>query len=70
MRKLNFNRAVPQDTVPERRTKRCSPRFWPGCRFWSQVSDTCRKAVREGNVERNPKPCVTDPFHRLNAIHS
>mgnify|MGYP000132118441 CR=1 FL=1 len=33
MRKLNTNRAVPLDVVPERRTKRCSPRFRPGGRF-------------------------------------
>ena len=50
MRRLNTKRAVPLDVVPERRTKRCSPRFRPGGRFWSQVSDTCRQAVRERNV--------------------
>ena len=32
----------------ERRTEQCSPRFRPGGRFWSQVSDTCRQAGREG----------------------
>ena len=37
------------DVVPERRTERCSPRFRPGGRFWSQVSDTCRQAGRESN---------------------
>ena len=42
--------AVPLDVAPERRTERCSPRFRPGDRFWSQVSDTCRQAVRERNV--------------------
>ena len=42
--------AVPLDAVPERRTERCSPRFRPGDRFWSQVSDTCRQALRERNV--------------------
>ena len=42
--------AVPLDVAPERRTKRCSPRFRPGDRFWSQVSDTCRQALRERNV--------------------
>ena len=42
--------AVPLDVAPERCTKRCSPRFRPGGRFWSQVSDTCRQAVRERNV--------------------
>ena len=38
-KKLN---AVPLDVAPERCTKRCSPRFRPRGRFWSQVSDTCR----------------------------
>ena len=33
MCKLNAKRAVPLDAVPERRTKRCSPRFRPGYRF-------------------------------------
>ena len=33
MRRLNTKRAVPLDAVPERRTKRCSPRFRPGDRF-------------------------------------
>ena len=42
--------AVPLDVAPERRTERCSPRFRPGDRFWSQVSDTCRQALRERNV--------------------
>ena len=43
-------KTVPLDMAPERRTKRCSPRFRPGGRFWNQVSDTCRQAGREGNV--------------------
>ena len=38
------------DVAPERRTERCSPRFRPGDRFWSQVSDNCRQALRERNV--------------------
>ena len=33
MRKVNDSKAVPLDAVPERRTKRCSPRFRPGDRF-------------------------------------
>ena len=33
MHKKNANRTVPLDAVPERRTKRCSPRFRPGDRF-------------------------------------
>ena len=32
-RKPNANKAVPLDVVPERRTKRFSPRFRPGGRF-------------------------------------
>ena len=58
--------AVPLDEAPERRTKRCSPTFHPGGRFWSQVSDTCRQPVRERNV--GPRPCKTDPFHPLGSI--
>ena len=42
--------AVPLDVAPERRTEPCSPRFRPGDRFWNQVSDTCRQALRERNV--------------------
>ena len=54
-KELNYHKkrkmsAVPLDVAPERRTKRCSPRFRPGGRFWSQVSDTCRQAGRERNV--------------------
>ena len=43
-------RTVPLDVAPELRTKRCSPRFRPGGRFWNQGSDTCRQAVRERSV--------------------
>ena len=50
MRKQNAKTTVPLDVVRERRTKRCSPRFRPGGRFWNQVSDTCRQTVREKNV--------------------
>ena len=50
MRKQNAKTTVPLDVVPERRTKRCSPRFRPGGPFWSQVSDTCHQAGRERNV--------------------
>ena len=50
MRQQNTKATVPLDVVPERRTERCSPRFRPGGRFWSQVSDTCRQAGRESNV--------------------
>ena len=50
MRQQNDKATVPLDVAPERRTERCSPRFRPGGRFWSQVSDTCRQAGRESNV--------------------
>ena len=33
MRKQNTKTTVPLDVVPERRTKRCSPKFRPGGRF-------------------------------------
>ena len=33
MRKLNTERALPLDALPERRTERCSPRFRSGDRF-------------------------------------
>ena len=33
MRQQNTKATVPLDVVPERRTKRCSPRFRPGGRF-------------------------------------
>ena len=54
-RTLHFHKkskmnAVPLDVAPERRTERCSPRLRPGDRFWNQVSDTCRQALRERNV--------------------
>ena len=35
IRQQNTKATVPLDVVPERRTKRCSPRFRPGGRFWS-----------------------------------
>ena len=49
-RKTKKLSAVPLDVGPGRFTKRCSPRFRPRVCFWSQVSDTCRQAVRERNV--------------------
>ena len=42
----NSKATVPLDVVPERLTERCAPRFRPGGRFWSQVSDTCRQVLR------------------------
>ena len=60
--------AVPLDVAPERRTKRWSPRFRPGGRFWTQVSDTCRQAGRREMSA--PRPYETDPFHPLESILS
>ena len=37
MRKQYAKKALPLDVVPERRTKRCSPRFWPGDRFCEPI---------------------------------
>ena len=45
MRQQNTKATVPLDMVPERCTERCSPRFRPGGRFWSQVSDTCLQVM-------------------------
>ena len=61
--------AVPLDVAPKLRTKRCSPRFRPGGRFWNQVSDTCRQAGREREREMSaPRPYGTDPFHPLGSV--
>ena len=67
MRKQNPKTTVPLDVVPERRTERCSPRFRPGGRFWSQVSDTCRhrQAGREGEISR-----PLDHMRQIPFIHS
>ena len=71
MRKENTKTTVPLDVAPERRTKRCSPRFRPGGRF-------CELRFRyqssptgiEGEDKSAPRPYVTDPFHPLNSIHN
>ena len=68
MRQQNIKATVPLDVVPEGRTERCSLKFWPGGRFWSQVSDTCRQAGTERNVA--PRPYVTDPFRPLSSLNS
>ena len=47
--------------------ERCSPRFRPGGRFWSQVSDTCRQGGREMSA---PRPYVTEHFRPLSAINT
>ena len=68
MRQQNTKATVPLDMVPERRTKRCSPRFRPGGRFWNQVSDTCCQAGRERIVA--PRPYLTEPFRPLSSINN
>ena len=71
MRQKSTKATVPLDVVAERCTKRCSPRFRPGGRFWSQVSDTCRQAGREGGREMSaPGPYVKDSFRPLSSINN
>ena len=41
-------RTVPLDVAPERRTKRCSPRFRPGGRFWGEPRFRYLSPGREG----------------------
>ena len=59
-------RTVPLDVAPERRTKRCSPRFRPGAHFWNHGSHTCRQAMRERSVA--PRPYATNPVCPLGSI--
>ena len=69
MRKQNTKLTVPLDVVPERRTKRCSPRFWPGGRFCElRFRYPSSPTGSEGEISR-PLDHVTDPFHPLNSIH-
>ena len=69
IRRQNTNRAVPLDAVPERRTKRCSPRFRPGHCF-CELSLRYQSPGREEEKFWSPRPCVTDPFHPLSSIPS
>ena len=59
-----IKKAVPLDAVPERRTKRCSPRFRPGGRF-CELSFRYLSPGIEGEKCRPPRPYETDPFHPL-----
>ena len=68
MRKLDTKKAVvPPNVAPERRAKRCSPRFRSGDRF-CQLSFSYLSPVSEGD-KRRPLDYMTDPFHLLSSIH-
>ena len=45
-------RTVPLDVAPERGTKRCSPRFRPGGRFWGEPRFRYLSPGREGEIRR------------------
>ena len=64
MRKHITIRAAPLDAVPERRTKRCSPRFRPGDRF-RELSFRYLSRSREGEKCRSLDHMKQTPF-----IHS
>ena len=64
MRQYIINRAVPLDVVPERRTKRCSPRFRPGDRF-CKLSFRCMSPCSEGEKCR-----PLDHLWQIPFIHS
>ena len=68
MRKINTKTIVPLYVVPERRTKRCSPRFRPGGHFGAKFQIP---VARQGGREMSaPRPCVTNPFHLLSSVNS
>ena len=53
MRKQNTKTTVPLDAAPERRTKRCSPRFRPGGRFCElRFRYLSSPTGREGEISR------------------
>ena len=66
MRKQNAKTTVPLDVVPERRTKRCSPRFRPGGRF-CELSFRYQSSPtgREGEISR-----PLDHMRHIPLIHS
>jgi len=65
MRKPNTNKAVPLDTVPERRTERCSPRFRPGGRFCElRLRYQSSPTGREGEISRPLDHMWQIPFIR------
>ena len=65
MRKLNAKTTVLLDVVPERRTKRCSPRFRPGGRF-CELSFRYQSSPtgREGEISRPLDHLWQIPFIR------
>ena len=65
MRKSNAKTTVPLDVVPERRTKRCSPRFRPGGRF-CELSFRYQSSPtgREGEISRPLDHLWQIPFIR------
>ena len=66
MRKQNTKTTVPLDVVPERRTKRCSPRFRPGGRFCElRFRYPSSPTGREGEISR-----PLDHMRQIPFIHS
>ena len=66
MRKQNTKTTVPLDVVPERRTKRCSPRFQPGGRFCEvRFRYLSSPTGREGEISR-----PLDHMRQIPFIHS
>ena len=66
MREQNTKTTVPLDVAPERRTKRCSPRFRPGGRF-CELSFRYQSSPtgREGEISR-----PLDHMRHIPLIHS
>ena len=66
MRKQNTKTTVPLDVVPERRTKRCSPRFRPGGRFCElRFRYLSSPTGREGEISRPLDHMRQIPFIHL-----
>ena len=66
MRKQNTKTTVPLDVAPERRTKRCSPRFRPGGRFCElRFRYLSSPTGREGEISR-----PLDHMRQIPFIHS
>ena len=72
MRKQNTKTTVPLDVVPERRTKRCSPRFRPGGRFCElRFRYLSSPTGREGEISRPLDHMRQIPFiHSARLIHT
>ena len=66
MRQQKTKTTVPLDVVPERRTKRCSPRFRPGGRFCELRFRYLSSPIgREGEISR-----PLDHMRQIPFIHS